>query len=146
MRSLALFSAALLVALVSCKSHKPVPLDKSEAADLPQAAVLQKLREMLPTSEYVNCTGPKLTLKPTDITTWTVENDAIGIDYGRGNALRLPFAEVTDVRMEAVGKFFHVRVFTQIQPERDRPHFEFVFRIQERAKEVGELILAMKKR
>jgi hypothetical protein len=146
MRALALFSATLVVALVSCKSHKAVPLDKTEAADLPQAATLQKLREMLPTAEYIYCTAPKLTLKPTEISTWTVENDAVSIEYGKGNTLRLPFADITDVRLDQSGKYSYVKVFTSVQPERDRAHFEFLFRIQERAKEVGELLLAMKKR
>jgi hypothetical protein len=146
MRSLAAFSAALVFALVSCKSHKTVPLDKSEAVDLPQAAALQKLREMLPTSDYVYCYAPKATLKPTEITTWTVENDAVGIEYGRGNSLRLAFADITDVRLDSSGKYYYVKVFTQVQSERDKPQFEFLFRIQERAKEVGELLLAMKKR
>ena len=146
MRSLADFSAALVVALVSCKSHKAVPLDKSEAADLPQAATLQKLREMLPTADYVYCYAPKATLKPTEISTWTVENDGITIDYGRGNSLRLSFADLSDVRLDVSGKYYYVKVFTLVQSERDRPHFEFLFRIQERAKEVGELLLAMKKK
>ncbi len=146
MRSLSLFSVALVVALVSCKSHKPVPLDKSEAADLPQAATLQKLREMLPTAEYVRCTAPSHGLKPTEISTWTVENDGITIEHGKGNVLRLAFADITDVRLESSGKDNYVKVFTTVQTERDRPHFEFRFRIQERAKEVGELLLAMKKR
>lgn len=146
MRSLSLFSVALVVALVSCKSHKAVPLDKAEAADLPQAATLQKLREMLPTAEYVYCYAPKASLKPGDISTWTVENDAITIDYGKGSQLRLGFADLTDVRLDQSGKYYYVKVLTTVQPERDRPHFEFLFRIQERAKEVGELLLAMKKR
>jgi len=146
MRALALFSAALVVALVSCKSHKAVPLDKTEAADLPQAATLQKLREMLPTAEFVYCYAPKWTLKPTDISTWTVENDAVTIEHGKGNSLRLGFADITDVRLDASGKYYYVKVFTSVQPERDRPQFDFLFRIEERAKEVGELLLAMKKR
>jgi hypothetical protein len=145
MRALSLFSAALVVALVSCKSHKPVPLDKTEAADLPQAATLQKLREMLPTAEYVYCYAPKWTLKPSEISTWTVENDAVTIEHGKGNQLRLGFADIQDVRLDVSGKYYYVKVFTSVQPERDKPQFEFLFRIQERAKEVGELLLAMKK-
>lgn len=146
MRALTLFSVALMIALVSCKAKHPVTLDKTEAADLPQATALQKLREMLPTADFVYCTGPKQTLKPAEITQWTVESDAIAIDHGKGNQLRLAFADITDVRLDASGKYFYVKVFTQVQTEKDKAHFEFLFKSEERSKQVGELLLSLKKK
>jgi hypothetical protein len=146
MRALALFSVALVITLMSCKSKHNYSLDRSEAADLPQATALQKLREMLPTADYVYCTAPKWTLKPSEISTWTVENDAISIDHGKGNVLRLVFADILDVRLDSSGKYYYVKVFTQVQTERDKPHFEFLFRIEDRAKQVGELLLSLKKK
>jgi hypothetical protein len=147
MRALALFSVALIVTLVSCKSKHPLPPpDPHEAAELPQVTALQKLREMLPTSDYVYCTAPKWTLKPTDISTWTVESDAITIDHGKGNKLRLAFADITDVRLDASGKYFYVKVFTLVQTDHEKAHFEFVSRSEDRSKQVAELLLSLKKK
>ena len=147
MRALALFSVALVITLMSCKSKRPLPPpDPKEAAELPQATALQKLREMLPTSDYIYCTAPKWSLKPSDISTWIVESDAITIDHGKGNKLRLAFSDILDVRMDTSGKYFYVKVFTQVQTDRDKAHFEFLFRSEDRSKQVAELLLSLKKK
>ncbi|MBV8882166.1 MAG: hypothetical protein JO332_19580 [Planctomycetaceae bacterium] len=146
MRGLTLFSVALLIALVSCKAKKPLTVDPTATADLPRESAIQKLREILPTTDYVYCTAPKWSLKQSEITTWTVENDAIGIDHGKGNKLRLAFSDMTDVKVDLSGKYYYVRVFTVVQTDRDKPHFEFLFRIEDRAKQVAELLLSLKKK
>ena len=48
--------AVLALAAPACKSRKPVVVDTSEAADIPREVALQKLRELLPTADYTNCT------------------------------------------------------------------------------------------
>jgi hypothetical protein len=147
MRSLALFSVALVLTLMSCKSKRTLPPpDPHEAAELPQVTALQKLREMLPASDYVYCTAPKWSLKPADITTWTVENDAISIDHGKGNKLRLAFADITDVRLDASGKYYYVKVYTQVQTDREKAHFEFLSKSEDRSKQIAELLLSLKKK
>lgn len=146
MRGLTLLSLVLLATLASCKTKKPVVLDKEATADLPRESAIQKLRDILPTTDYVYCTAPKWSLKQSEITTWTVENDAIGIDHGKGNKLRLAFADITDVKVDASGRYFYVKVFTVVQTDRDRDHFQFLFKIEERAKQVAELLLSLKKK
>jgi hypothetical protein len=147
MRALSLFSVVLVVSLLSCKSHKALPPpDAKEASELPQSAALQKLREMLPTADYVYCTAPKWSLKPADISNWTVETDAISIDHGKGNRLRLAFADITDVRLDQSGKYFYVKVHSLVQSDRDKAHFEFLFRSEDRSKQVAELLLSQKKK
>jgi len=146
MRALALFSMALVVTLLSCKTKKPVTLDRNETEGLPQAAALQKLRELLPTAEFVYCTAPKVTLKQAEISTWSIENDALGLEHGKGNTLKLSFGDISDVKLDMSGKYFYVKVFTLVQTEREKPHFEFLFRIEDRAKQVGELLLSLKKK
>lgn len=146
MRGLTLTSLALLAMLASCKAKKPVVLDREATADLPRESAIQKLREILPTTDYVYCTAPKWSLKQSEITTWTVESDAIGIDHGKGNKLRLAFADLTDVKVEASGRYFYVKVFTVVQTDKDRDHFQFLFKIEERAKQVAELLLSLKKK
>jgi len=146
MRALTLFSVALVIALVSCKSKKPVVVDSTATAELPRESAIQKLRELLPTTEYVYCHAPKWSLKPSDISTWTVESDAIGIDHGKGNKLRLAFSDITDVKVDLSGKYFYVRVFSVVQTDPARSHFDFLFRIEDRAKQVAELLLSLKKK
>jgi len=147
MRVLALFSVALVITLMSCKSKHPLAApDPKEAAELPQATALQKLREMLPTSDYVYCTAPKWSLKPSEISTWTVESDAITIDHGKGNKLRLAFGDITDVRLDQSGKYFYVKVHSTVQTDHEKPHFEFLFRSEDRSKQVAELLLSLKKK
>jgi hypothetical protein len=146
MRALTLFSLSLVLALASCKSKKPVAVDSSATAELPRESAVQKLRELLPTTEYVYCYAPKWSLKPSEIQTWTVENDAIGIDHGKGNKLRLAFNDITDVKVDLSGKYYYVRVYSVVQTDAARSHFEFLFRIEDRAKQVAELLLSLKKK
>lgn len=146
MRAMTLFSVALAIALVSCKAKKPITVDPAATADLPRESAIQKLREILPTTDYVYCSAPKWSLKQSEITTWSVESDAIGIDHGKGNKLRLAFSDMTNILVEASGKYFYVKVFTVVQTDPNKDHFQFLFKIEDRAKQVAELLLSLKKK
>ena len=143
--------ALLLLILVAatapaCKSRKAVPVDTSEAGDIPREVALQKLRELLPTAEYVYCHAPKTSLKGTEIRTFSVRNDGIEIDYGKGKALQFSYAEITAVNLELVGKYYTARVFTSVQPEPTKEHFGFQWRQEDAAKRAVELLASLKKK
>jgi len=146
MRALTLFSASLIVALVSCKTHKPVPVQPGEAADIPREVAVQKLGEYLPTTEYLYCFAPKESLKPWDITLWKVVSDSVQIEFGKGRTLQLNYADILDVRLELVGKYYTVKVYSTVQADRSREHFQFLWKAEERAKQVTELLLSLKKK
>ena len=99
MRALTLFSMSLVVALVSCKTHKPVAVPPGEAADIPREVAVQKLGELLPTAEYIYCSAPKESLKPGDITLWKVVSDSVQIEFGKGRKLQLNYADMLDIKL-----------------------------------------------
>jgi hypothetical protein len=146
MRALTLFSMCLVVALVSCKSHKPVAVQPGEAADIPREVAVQKLGELLPTTEYVYCSAPKESLKPGEITLWKVVSDSVQIEFSKGRKLQLSFADIVDVKLELTGKYYTVKVYTTVQVDRARDHFQFLWKVEDRAKQVTELLLSLKKK
>src|SRR5262245_15139796 len=121
MRVPALLVLALLAALApACKSRKQVAVDSTEVGAIPREFALQKLRELLPTAEYTYCTLPKESIKPHEIKAWNIRNEMIQIDLGRPKPLELYFADITQARLELVGKYYTARVWTTIQTEHDK--------------------------
>ena len=147
MRVSVLSCLALILGLTACRSHKAVPVDTTEAEDLPREVVLQKLGQLLPTAEYIYCTVPKTSVKPADIKAWNVRNDAIEIEFGKGKTLVLQYADITQVKLELIGRtYYSARVFTSVQPEKDKDHFQFQWRVEETAKRATELLSSLKKK
>jgi len=145
MRALTLFAVILVASLAACRSHKTVAVSSQDTADLPRESAVQKLGEILPTAEYTHCTLPKWTLKPSEISSWNVENDAVTLTHGKGNSLRFAYADIRDVRVETSGKYYSVKVFTTIQTA-DKEHYQFLWKTEEKAKQVAELKLSLRKK
>jgi hypothetical protein len=146
MRTLILFSMSLVVALVSCKSHKPVSVQPGDAGEIPREVAVQKLGELLPTAEYVHCSVPKESLKPSEITLWKVVSDSVQIEFSKGRKLQLSYADILDVKLELTGKYYAVKVYTTVQVDRARDHFQFLWKVEDRAKQVTELLISLKKK
>ena|SRR6185295_13593986 len=144
MRANILLAVILVVVPAACKSHRPVPVSATEAADLPRESAVQKLGEVLPTTDYTYCTLPKWTLKPSAISAWTVQSDAVIITHGKGNSLRLAYADIRDVTVETSGSYFSVKIFTTIQA--DKEHYQFLWKSEEKAKQAAELLLSLRKK
>jgi hypothetical protein len=147
MRVPALMVLALLAAAApACKSRKPVPVDPTEVGEIPREVALQKLRELLPTAEYTYCTLPKDSLKPSEIKAWNVRSELIQIDLGKPKPLELHYSDITQVKLELVGKYYTARVYTTVQTDPDKDHFQFLWRQENPAKSVVELLLSLKKK
>ena len=145
MRASVLLALVLIAAVgPACKSRKQLPVPPEE--DIPREFALQKLRELLPTAEYIYCTNPKDSLKPHEIKAWNIRNEMIQIDLGKPKPLELYFADITQVRLELVGKYYTVRVHTTIQTEHDKDHFQFLWKQESPAKSVVELLQSLKKK
>jgi hypothetical protein len=135
----------LLAALApACKSRKPVPVDTSEAGDIPREVALQKLRDLLPTAEYVYCTAPKETLKGSEVRSLTVQASLLEVHHGKGKTLTLTYVDITGVNLELIGKYYTARVYTTANP--DRELFGFQWRQEDPAKRAVELLASLKKR
>ena len=147
MRVPALLALMLLAAVApACKSRKAVAVDPGEVGDIPREFALQKLRELLPTAEYTYCSLPKDSLKPSEIKAWNVRSEMIQIDLGKPKPLELYYADITQVKLELAGKYYTARVFTTVQPDHDKDHFQFLWRQESPAKTVVELLLSLKKK
>ena len=147
MRASLLLALALIAAVApACKSRKQVPVDPTEVGDIPREFALQKLRELLPTAEYTYCTNPKDSLKPSEIKAWNVRNEVIQIDLGKPKPLELYYADITQVKLELVGKYYTARVYTTVQTDPDKDHFQFLWKHESPAKSVVELLLSLKKK
>lgn len=145
MRAHLLLAVILVLCPAACKSHRPVAVNPTEAADLPRESAVQKLGEVLPTAEYTYCTLPKWTLKASAITAWTVQSDAVIVTHGKGNSLRLAYADIRDVIVETSGSYYSVKVFTTIQTD-SREHYQFLWKSEEKAKQAAELLLSLRKK
>ncbi len=144
MRAHLLLAVILVTCPAACKSHKPVAVNSTEAADLPRESAVQKLGEILPTAEYTYCTLPKWSLKPSAISSWAVQSDAVNITHGKGNTLRFSYADIRDVVVEMSGSHYSVKVFTTTQPEKE--HYQFLWKSEEKAKTAAELLLSLRKK
>lgn len=133
----------LAVAAPACKTRTPVPVDTSEVTDIPREVAVQKLRELLPTAEYTYCTKPKDTLKPSEIRAWIIKSDGIEIDAGKTPAFLLFYRHITNVKLELVGRYYTARVFTTMQPDPEKDHFQFLWKDEATAKSVVELLLSL---
>lgn len=145
MRAHILLAVILVACPAACKSHKPVAVNATEAADLPRESAVQKLGEILPTAEYTHCTLPKWSLKASEISSWTVQSDAVTLTHGKGNSLRFQYADIRDVVVETSGRYVAVKVYTSIQGD-GREHYQFLWKSEERAKQAAELLLSLKKK
>jgi len=134
----------LAVAAPACKSRKPVPVETSEAGDIPREVALQKLRELLPTAEYLYCTAPKETLKSSEVRMYSVQSSLLDVDYGKGKKLSLSYADIAAVNLELIGKYYTAKVFTASAP--DKELFGFQWRQEDPAKRAVELLAALKKK
>jgi 2-oxoglutarate dehydrogenase complex dehydrogenase (E1) component-like enzyme len=145
MRVGTLMALLLLAALApACKSRRPVAVDTSEAGEIPREVALQKLRELLPTAEYLYCTAPKETLKGSEVRGLSVQSSQIQIDHGRGKRLSLTYADIAIVNLEQVGKYYTARVYTAADAEREL--FGFQWRQEDPAKRAVELLASLKKK
>ena len=134
----------LAVAAPACKSRKQVVVDTSEAADIPRDVALQKLRELLPTAEYVYCTAPRETLKGSEVRMLSVQTSLLEIDYSKGKKLSLSYADISAVNLEQIGKYYTAKVFTAANP--DKELFGFQWRQEDPAKRAVELLASLKKK
>ena len=147
MRVPALMALVVLAAAApACKSRKPVAVDTSEAGDIPREVAVQKLRELLPTMEYTYCSLPKDSLKPSEIRAWGVRSDMVEIDLGKAKPLQLVYKDITDVKLELVGKYYTARIYTRVQTDPEKDHFQFLWKQEGPAKSVVELLTALKSR
>ena len=138
---------AILLAVSACRSKKPIAYDATEATDLPREIAVQKLRELLPTAEYVVSTMPKDSLKPAEIQQIAVTDQEVVIMRAKDEPIRLAFIDVTQVTLSTYGKSATLaRVFSRHQTKSNTAHLEFRWKAPETAQQCVDLFTALKGR
>lgn len=139
---------AVLLAAAGCRKRELVRVDTSEARDIPREVAVDKLRELLPTAEQVICTLPSERLRQSEIKEWTISGTSVQMRVARGEPFVLPYGEITDLRLEKVsdGRYWVVKVFTAIQKNPGKDHYQFVWKNEESARRALELFEALRQK
>ncbi len=148
MRRLAILAAVLAAFAPACKKKQHIPVDTSEAKDIPREIALQKLQELLPTATYVSCTAPKEAYKAVDVKEWRVGN--LGLEIipfsSKDKTLTVAYAEMTEIRLDQSGKSYLARIFSTQQPEKGKEHLAFTWHVQETPRQIVELLEAVRQK
>ena len=138
----ALLAAALAVSGVACKKTRPVELTPDEELkDLPKESALEILRKLLPSSEYVTCTNPKESYKPTDLKEWSVGPDVLRVVPVKEKypTFVLNYSDLTATRLDKQGRYFTAKVFSKMQPDPNKEYLAFQWKTQEPAEQVVKM-------
>lgn len=135
------------LAVTSCRRRETIEVpEKQVASDIPRALAVEDLRKLLPTAEYVASTLPKETYRASAVKTWEVGEKEIRIVpvKEKDPVLAAAYGDMTEVKLEKVGRYFYARVFSKAQPEPGKDLINFQWRSQEPAQQVVQLIEAMR--
>ncbi|HXF83508.1 MAG TPA: hypothetical protein VNN19_12230 [bacterium] len=143
-----LLVGAALLAAAGCRKRELVRVDTTEAKDIPREIAVDKLREVLPTAEQVICTLPSERLRPSEIKEWTISSASVQMRVSRGEPFVLPYGDITELRLEKVsdGRYWVVKVFTSIQTNPGKEHYQFVWKNEESARRALELFEALRQK
>ncbi len=130
----------------ACRKPRPIDVPTPEAEFIPRDIAVQKLRDLLPTSEQVISTVPKDTLSPSEIREWNVGGEGLEIRRVKGDPIVLRYAEITrKPEMVQSGRYFAVRIFSSQQKSETVEHLRFLWRQEKSPKDVVELLEALRR-
>ncbi|HEX7901689.1 MAG TPA: hypothetical protein VF950_28275 [Planctomycetota bacterium] len=137
-----------VAALGACRRREERPVSKENAADIPREVALQKLKELLPTADSVSCTNPKDSYKASEIKDWGVRSEGLRIApiKEKDPAFTVNFADISQVRLDKLGKYFQVRVFAPPQTDASKDLMAFTWRTEEAPLRVVELLESLRLR
>ncbi len=135
---------AVLVLALAFACRQPMKADTSAARLIPREMAVEKLREVLPTAEVLGCTLPKGTFAAADIREWKVDDRGVEFRAAGRDPFRFAHADVTATRLDRLGAYCQVRVYTSAQPDPKKDHFHFNFRFEESARRALELLDALR--
>ena len=135
-----------VVALGACRKREERLVSKENAADIPREVAIQKLQELLPTAESVSCTVPKDSYKASEVKEWGVRADGLRIAPVREKdaLFTVAFADITQVRLDKVGRYFQVRLFAKPQTDTTKDLISFTWKTEEAPTRVVELIESLR--
>jgi hypothetical protein len=137
-----------VAALGACRKREERLVSKENAADIPREVALQKLQELLPTAESAACTMPKDYYKASEVKEWGVRPEGLRIAPVREKdpLFTVAFADISQVRLDKLGKTFHVRIFAKPQTDSGKDLLSFAWRTEEAPTRVVELLESLRLR
>jgi hypothetical protein len=142
------FLPLLMCALAfgACRRREERIVPKEHAADIPREVALQKLRELLPTAESTTCTQPKESYKASEVKVWDVGPDILRIVPAREKdpTFSVPYAKISQVRLDKVGRYFQVRIFAPPQTDPTKDLLSFLWKTEEAPTRVVELLESLR--
>lgn len=135
-----------VLAVAACRKREERVVSKEAAPDIPREVALQKLGELLPTAESVYCTNPKENYKASEVKQWGVLADGLRIVplKEKDATFAIAYADISNVRLDKVGKYFQVRLFSPRQTDPTKDLLSFYWRTEEHPARVVELIEALR--
>jgi hypothetical protein len=135
-------ASALLLATGACRKAQPIEVAPDpELADVPVEKALEILRKLLPSAEYLWCTNPKESYKPTDLKEWSVGKDVLRVVPVKEKypTFVLNYADLTSTRLDKQGRYFTAKVFAKMQPDPNKEYLAFQWKTQEPAEQVVKM-------
>ena len=134
------------LALGACRRREERIVPKEHAADIPREVALQKLRELLPTAESAASTIPKESYKASEVRLWDVGADVLRIVpiKPKDPTLSVTYANISQVRLDKVGRYFQVRIFAAPQADPSKDLLSFIWRTEEAPTRVVELLESLR--
>ncbi len=142
MKKHALLVVSILLSIASCRHAVVVPVQTTDAADIPREIAVSKLQELLPTAAFVLCRSPRAKLRQDHVNSWEVSDAGFTVIHARGEPLVLDFADVTSTRLLTGKGFYIVQIFTTGLGEYD--HFQIWFDAMQEAKSTLEALEALR--
>jgi hypothetical protein len=130
----------------ACRKREEVRVAVDDAGDIPREVALRRLRELVPTADSVACTAPKESYKSAEVKVWDVGPDALRVVPLREKdpTFAVKYADLTQVRLDRIGRSFQVRLFAPAHADAGKDYLSFVWRAEEPAKQVVELLEALR--
>ncbi len=142
MKKHALLVVPILLSIVSCRQAVVIPVETTDAGDIPREIAVSKLQELLPTATYVLCRSPRAKLTQVNINSWQVSDTGLTVIYAGGEPLVLDFADVTSMKLLTGRGFYIVQIFTAELGEAD--HFQIWFDGVQKAKPTLEALESLR--
>jgi hypothetical protein len=122
-------------------------VDTSSSKFIPREVALEKLKEILPAVDVLGCTLPKsATWAGTDVREWKIDGTGVTFHAPPREPLTFAYAAVTSTRMDRLGAYYQVRIFTAEQADPKKDHYHFNFRSETSARQVLELLEALRQK
>ena len=139
-RTVALF--LVLARLSSCR--EPIAVDTRAAEGIPSKIAIEGLRDLLPKTVYLSCGEPRVELSRSQVTSWRVDENGLGITTTAGVSHRLAFSSVRGTDLSELPLSFELRVFVATPKDPRKDLFRFSWRDVEPARRALEYFEALR--